>query len=122
MGDGTVPQLSHDRATVDADGIGAADVVFVPLEDGDRTAALEAAGVTTIVVDLNPLSRSARDASVPIVDELTRAVPTVTEHARDLADATDDELRAIVADFDAVATRDAAERRLREGSSPEADG
>ena len=38
--DGRIPNLSHERAKVDADGIGGADVVVVPLEDGDRAEAL----------------------------------------------------------------------------------
>jgi 4-phosphopantoate--beta-alanine ligase len=114
-GDGEVPGLSHGRATVDSEGIGAADVVFVPLEDGDRTAALEAQGVTTIVVDLNPRSRSARDASIPIVDALRRAVPRVTDHVGDLRGADRETLRGILADFDATEARADAESRLREG-------
>jgi 4-phosphopantoate--beta-alanine ligase len=113
--DDEVSELSHGRSTVDSEGIGAADVVFVPLEDGDRTAALEADGITTIVVDLNPLSRSARDASVPIVDALNRAVPRVIEHVRDLEAAKRERLRTILEDFDPAATRKDAERRLRGG-------
>jgi 4-phosphopantoate--beta-alanine ligase len=118
-GDGQVPNLSHDRATVDSEGIGAADVVFVPLEDGDRTAALEAVGITTIVVDLNPLSRSARDASIPIVDALNRALPRVIDHARDLREADRKRLKSIREDFDPAAARAAAERRLRGGEARE---
>ena len=38
--DARIPGLSHERATVDADGIYDADVVLVPLEDGDRAEAL----------------------------------------------------------------------------------
>jgi 4-phosphopantoate--beta-alanine ligase len=113
--DGRIPGLSHERAKVDADGIGAADVVVVPLEDGDRAEALAATGKTEIVVDLNPRSRSAQAAAVPIVDNIVRAVPNVTAHARDLEDASEAELRAIVADFDAAAALDDAERAIRSG-------
>ncbi|MDD5419978.1 MAG: 4-phosphopantoate--beta-alanine ligase [Methanomicrobiaceae archaeon] len=70
--------LSHDRAWCLPQGIGAADVVLVPLEDGDRCAALAAMGKRVIVVDLNPLSRTARTAALTIVDEVTRALPHVT--------------------------------------------
>jgi len=112
--DGRIPGLDHERAKVDADGIGAADVVVVPLEDGDRAEALADAGKTEIVVDLNPLSRSAQSAAVPIVDNIIRAVPNVTAHARELAGA-DDDLRAIVEDFDPDEARAAAERAIREG-------
>jgi 4-phosphopantoate--beta-alanine ligase len=113
--DGRIPGLDHERAKVDADGIGTADVVVVPLEDGDRAAALAEMGKTEIVVDLNPLSRSAESAAVPIVDNIIRAVPNVTAHARDLADATESELREIVDDFDPDEARAAAEGAIRSG-------
>mgnify|MGYP005655794001 FL=1 len=44
----------------------------MPLEDGDRCEALVEMGKTVIVVDLNPLSRSAKMASITIVDEISR--------------------------------------------------
>ncbi|MGM0685335.1 MAG: phosphopantothenate/pantothenate synthetase family protein, partial [Halobacteriota archaeon] len=100
----------------DADGIEAADVVVVPLEDGDRAAALDAMGKTEIVVDLNPGSRSPRTAAVPIIDNLIRAVPNVTAHARDLADAPPEELRDVRAAFDPDEALAAAEAAIREGS------
>ena len=114
--DARIPGLDHDRALVDADGIHAADVVLVPLEDGDRAAALAEMGKVEIVVDLNPLSRSARVADVPVIDNIVRAVPAMTAHARELAEAGPAELDRIVEQFDAQETRRAAERRLREGS------
>jgi len=114
-GDARIPGLSHDRARVDADGIAAADVVLVPLEDGDRAAALADLGKVEVVIDLNPLSRSARAATVPIVDNVVRAVPNVARHARELADAPDDRLRGVVRSFDADAARADAERIIREG-------
>ena len=112
--DGRIPGLDHERAKVDADGIGAADVVLVPLEDGDRAAALAEMGKTELVVDLNPLSRSARAASVPIVDNLLRAIPNLTAHAEELAGADPDTLEAIVDAFDADAALSAAEDRIRD--------
>jgi 4-phosphopantoate--beta-alanine ligase len=112
--DGRIPGLDHERAKVDSDGIGSADVVLVPLEDGDRAEALAEMGKTELVVDLNPMSRSARSATVPIVDNLIRAVPNITDHARELADASDEELDAIIEAFDADAALDAAERAIRE--------
>jgi 4-phosphopantoate--beta-alanine ligase len=115
-GDATVPGLDHDRATVDADGIDDADVVVVALEDGDRTEALVDAGKTVVVIDLNPLSRSARAATVPVVDNVVRALPNVTGHARELADTPRSERERIVATFDAGAAREAAERRVRQGN------
>ena len=113
--DGRIPGLSHERAKVDADGIGSADVVVVPLEDGDRAEALAAQGKTEIVIDLNPLSRSARSAAVPIVDNVLRAIPNVTAHARELRDEPRSELERIVREFDAAAALDAAEAAIRSG-------
>jgi 4-phosphopantoate--beta-alanine ligase len=74
-------------------------------------------GKTEIVVDLNPLSRSARTATVPIVDNIVRAVPNITAHARALAGRPEAELQAIVADFDAAAALRAAEVAIRDGTS-----
>lgn len=110
-----IPGLSHERGKVDADGIHDADVVLVPLEDGDRAEALAAMGKTEIVVDLNPRSRSARSAAIPIVDNIIRAVPNVTRHARELADADQEELREIVESFDREAALAAAEKAIRSG-------
>lgn len=67
------------RRTVDRDGMHAADVVLVPLEDGDRTAALRAAGKTVIAFDLNPLSRTARCADISIIDNITRGMAVLTD-------------------------------------------
>jgi 4-phosphopantoate--beta-alanine ligase len=114
--DARIPGLDHERAKVDADGIHAADVVFVPLEDGDRAAALGAMGKTELVVDLNPLSRSAQTAAIPIVDNLLRVVPNMLDYAETLRDAPESELRTIVEEFDPEAALTAAERRIREGN------
>ncbi|WP_339102879.1 4-phosphopantoate--beta-alanine ligase [Haloterrigena salinisoli] len=113
--DARIPNLDHQRAKVDEDGIYAADVVLVPLEDGDRAEALDEMGKTEIVIDLNPLSRSPQVADVPIVDNIIRAVPNMTEHARDLADADESELEAIVEAFDREAALEEAEERIRSG-------
>ncbi|ELY95396.1 4-phosphopantoate--beta-alanine ligase [Natrialba taiwanensis] len=113
--DARIPKLDHQRAKVDADGIYAADVVLVPLEDGDRAEALQEMDKTEIVIDLNPLSRSPQVAAVPIVDNIIRAVPNMTEHARDLADADEAELRSIVDEFDREQALEEAEARIRNG-------
>ena len=108
--------LDHDRALVDADGIAAADTVLVPLEDGDRAAALAELGKREIVIDLNPLSRSAQAAAIPVVDNLVRALPAMTAHARELRDRDDETLHQIVERFDREATLRGAERAIREGA------
>jgi 4-phosphopantoate--beta-alanine ligase len=111
--DGRLPGLDHERATVDADGIGSADVVLVPLEDGDRAEALGEMGKTEIVIDLNPLSRSAQVAAVPVVDNIIRAVPNVARHARDLSRAPRTELERVIGEFDPEAALEDAERTIR---------
>lgn len=113
--DARIPGLDHERAKVDSDGIYEADVVLVPLEDGDRAEALAAMGKTEIVIDLNPLSRSPRTADIPIVDNIVRAVPNITEHARDLAGQPRDDLEAIVTAFDAETALNDAEQAIRTG-------
>jgi len=69
--------LKHDRGLCDKEGIFSADVVLVPLEDGDRCEALINMGKTVIAIDLNPLSRTAKYASVTIVDNVIRAIPNI---------------------------------------------
>ena len=113
--DARIPGLEHERAKVDADGIYAADVVLVPLEDGDRAEALAEMGKTEIVVDLNPLSRSAQSAAIPVVDNILRAVPNIADHARDLADASRAELERVVAEFDREAALREGEAAIRGG-------
>ena len=71
--DHSISDLEGPRAKCCWEGIGQADVVLVPLEDGDRCEALVAAGKQVLVVDLNPLSRTAMTATVTIVDEVSRA-------------------------------------------------
>ena len=113
--DARIPNLDHQRAKVDEDGIYAADVVLVPLEDGDRAEALNEMGKTEIVIDLNPLSRSPRVAEVPIVDNIIRAVPNMTDHAHELADADEAELQRVIDEFDREAALEDAENRIRSG-------
>ena len=79
--DARIPGLEGQRALCSREGIHSADVVLVPLEDGDRTRALAAMGKTVISVDLNPLSRTSMAAHVSIVDELTRALPRIAGFA-----------------------------------------
>ena len=70
--DAKIPNLEGPRANCCAEGIFSSDVILVPLEDGDRCEALVNMGKTVIVVDLNPMSRSAKMASITIVDEVLR--------------------------------------------------
>jgi 4-phosphopantoate--beta-alanine ligase len=82
--DRLIPGLSHDRAKAHSMGIYGADVVLVPLEDGDRCEALLKMGKKVIAIDLNPLSRTARAATVTIVDNIVRAIPNMGAMAREM--------------------------------------
>ncbi|HUR61346.1 MAG TPA: phosphopantothenate/pantothenate synthetase [Candidatus Thermoplasmatota archaeon] len=77
-----IPGLDSDRGRCCKAGIGTADLVIVPLEDGDRCQALKRMGKTVVTIDLNPLSRTARMADITIVDELTRALPLLDKAIR----------------------------------------
>jgi len=75
----SIPELESNRRLVDRDGISKADVVFVPLEDGDRTIALKRLNKKVITVDLNPLSRTALTSDITIVDNIVRVIPQLIE-------------------------------------------
>ncbi len=74
-----IKYLESNRRYANKNGIFKADVVFVPLEDGDRTEALVKNGKKVVVVDLNPMSRSAQKATITIVDNIVRAVPLLID-------------------------------------------
>jgi 4-phosphopantoate---beta-alanine ligase len=82
--DARIPGLESKRALSHRAGVHGADVVLVPLEDGDRTEALLRMRKVVISVDLNPLSRTTRAASIPIVDELIRALGNVDRFVKEL--------------------------------------
>jgi 4-phosphopantoate--beta-alanine ligase len=84
--DARIPGLDHMRALCTKEGIFSADVVLTPLEDGDRAGALAKMGKRTIAIDLNPMSRTSRSATITIVDEVTRALPELVKNVEDLMD------------------------------------
>ncbi len=79
-----LPEVGSARRRVDPEGILKADMVFVPLEDGDRTEGLVNMGKRVITVDLNPLSRTACKATVTIVDNILRAMPALIAKIKEL--------------------------------------
>ncbi|MBS1262847.1 MAG: 4-phosphopantoate--beta-alanine ligase [Methanonatronarchaeales archaeon] len=109
-GDAEIPGLSHGRGIVDGEGIYSADTVLVPLEDGDRTRALVDMGKTVLAIDLNPMSRTSVAASVAVVDELTRAVPKVTNHGKGMKRR---EARRVLGEFDSAENRAEVLRHMR---------
>ncbi|AXV39311.1 phosphopantothenate/pantothenate synthetase [Methanobacterium sp. BAmetb5] len=92
--------LEGPRSRAHPEGVHRADVILVPLEDGDRAEALVALGKTVITIDLNPLSRTAQTSSITIVDNVVRAIPLIIEEISKLRGCRIDELEAIVHEFD----------------------
>ncbi len=110
----TVPGLSSERARADKPTV-EADVVLVMLEDGDRTECLRRMGKRVVAVDLNPLSRTARKASLTIVDNVVRALPRMTDYARAMGAWDHGRLKAAYRGFDNKANLRLAESRIRGG-------
>ncbi|MEM4481246.1 MAG: 4-phosphopantoate--beta-alanine ligase [Desulfurococcaceae archaeon] len=96
----TIPELFSERRRVSPRGILIADVVLVPLEDGDRTEALRKMGKVVITIDLNPLSRTARAANITIVDNVVRALPMMVERAREYKGYSSETLKRILSEYD----------------------
>jgi 4-phosphopantoate---beta-alanine ligase len=92
--------LGHDRGWCEKEGIFDADVVLVPLEDGDRCQALKEMGKTVITIDLNPLSRTAKTAHVSIVDNVVRSVPRLCFWVDELKKKSNSELVALKNEWD----------------------
>lgn len=90
--------IASDRASCATEGIFSADAVLIPLEDGDRAGALARAGKVVLAIDLNPLSRTAVESTVAVVDELTRAVPNIQRHVVELRDRPE-ERKELIASF-----------------------
>jgi 4-phosphopantoate--beta-alanine ligase len=113
----TIPELMSDRRRVDPDGIYSADVVLVPLEDGDRTEALVRMGKKVIAVDLNPLSRTSKKAHVTIVDNIVRAMPEMVELAEKFKGLNKNTLQKLVDNFDNTENLEKGMQRILKGMS-----
>lgn len=96
----TIPELMSDRRNVDPDGIYTADVVLVPLEDGDRTEALIKMKKKVIAIDLNPLSRTSQKATVTIVDNIVRAMPKMVQIVEEFTELQKSKLQKLAYGFD----------------------
>lgn len=80
--DAEIPGLEHARALCTKEGTIAADVILVPLEDGDRAQGLKNLGKTVITIDLNPLSRTSQVSDVSVVDDVVRALPNIIGYVK----------------------------------------
>ena len=113
-GHAVLDHIDSNRRFVHPEGIGAADVVFVPLEDGDRCEALVRSGRRVIAIDLNPMSRTSRTATITIVDNVVRAMSALPE--RIAARRRDpDAARALLERYDNARWLRAAEAGIRAG-------
>ncbi|MBI4991510.1 phosphopantothenate/pantothenate synthetase [Candidatus Gottesmanbacteria bacterium] len=99
-GKARISGIESNRWMISSIGQKKADVVFVPLEDGDRTQALTAMGKKVITVDLNPLSRTAQTATITIVDNIVRVMPLLIKKADDLKNSPPEKLLQIVERYD----------------------
>ena len=98
--DAKIPGLDSDRALCEKKGIFTADIILVPLEDGDRCQALQKMGKTVIAIDLNPLSRTAQAATITIVDNVIRAVPRIEYWIHELKDKKRSDLYKLIKTWD----------------------
>lgn len=97
--DAKIPGIEHARSKAYKEGIYSADVVLVPLEDGDRCKALVDMGKSVITIDLNPLSRTSQTATVTIVDNLVRVIPNMINIAEEFKKMEPNELKELVLAF-----------------------
>ncbi|MFX0039079.1 MAG: phosphopantothenate/pantothenate synthetase [Promethearchaeota archaeon] len=89
--------LESNRRKVEL--IAQADLVMVPLEDGDRTEALRKLNKKIIAVDLNPISRTSLWADITIVDNIVRAIPEMIKIAKEFKKSSKSQLENIVKNF-----------------------
>jgi len=110
-----LPYLQSNRRFVNGRGIYQADVIFVPLEDGDRCEALIQSGRKVITIDLNPLSRTAQKATVTIVDNIVRSLPLLADRIKELASGPPSTLHNLLENYDNGKALREAEKILRGG-------
>ncbi|WP_455644742.1 phosphopantothenate/pantothenate synthetase [Methanosphaera sp.] len=94
------PDLNGPRSPVSIEGIKKADLVFIPLEDGDRAEKLSALDKDILNIDLNPLSRTAQTSTVTIVDNIVRAMPAIITSINKYIDYDKKDLQEKIDNFD----------------------
>jgi 4-phosphopantoate--beta-alanine ligase len=108
-----IEHIEHNRKFVNKEGILKADVVFVPLEDGDRCEALIKNEKSVITIDLNPLSRTSQTATITIVDNIIRAMKVMNETALHMRGKSRKQLERIVKNYNNKAVLKMARERIR---------
>lgn len=106
------PDLNGPRSPVSIEGINKADVIFIPLEDGDRAEKLAKINKNIITVDLNPLSRTAQTSTVTIVDNIVRTMPLLIESVEKNIDYDKKELQKQINNFSNKENLDTAIRDI----------
>jgi 4-phosphopantoate---beta-alanine ligase len=92
--------IDSNRRYVNKEGIYKADVVFVPLEDGDRSKALIKNKKKVITVDLNPMSRTSQTATITIADNIVRTMPLLISAIKKFKKYNAKKLEKIVKNYD----------------------
>lgn len=105
--------LESNRKYVNPNGILKADIVFVPLEDGDRTEALIRNGKKVVTIDLNPLSRTAQKATITIVDNIIRAMPLLIKTIEKYKKYNKNRLKKIIKEYNNKAALKDAIKTIR---------
>lgn len=105
--------LESNRKYVNPGGILKADVVFAPLEDGDRAEALVKNGKKVITVDLNPLSRTAQKSAITIVDNMIRTIPLLIKAINRFKKYDDAKIKKILKAYDNKKALGAAIKAVR---------
>ncbi len=91
--------ITNPRSTASPEGIYTADVILVPLEDGDRAEILKKYDKQIITIDLNPLSRTSQMSDITIVDNIVRTIPLMTKITKEYKNKDKSELEKIVNNY-----------------------
>ena len=108
-----IKYLESNRKFVNPNGILKADVVFVPLEDGDRAGALIKNGKKVVTIDLNTLSRTAQEATITIADNITRAMPLLLKTINQYKKYNKNKLREIIKHYNNKKALKEAVKKIR---------
>jgi len=70
-------------------------------------------GKKVIAIDLNPLSRTSRHATITIVDNVVRAIPNMIELARKMKDWKKSRIEKMISEFDNKENLENITQRIR---------
>ena len=112
-GNAVLKYIDHNRRFCNREGICKADVVFVPLEDGDRCEALRKMGKKVTTIDLNPMSRTAEKANITIVDNIVRALPLLVKEIKHFRKRKSSEWKRRIKDYNNKRILAESLRRIR---------